>query len=349
MSNVDGNASDSATGDGKEFVRKSTEQIDFAVEEIENVSLVGPDTLMARDLMSPFVWMEPNGRFGIMVRAVPPQGEPVSDTGVIWVGWSDDGVTFTMLDEPSIVPGPGEQDIGGVEDPTVVRMEDGRYVVYYTGVAADMSHGALFYAAGPSVDALVKRGVALASSKSMGSTKEATVYRSADGRWRLFYEYAADEASRIGLAIGEDDSGPWIEQPTPFMPRTDGWDSWHLSTGPLLTDEADMPVMFYNGATRDARWRIGWVAFDRDMREVTDRCIQPLLTPPPGTDRTDTDIAFAASVIVKEKAIWLYYSREDRRLSRARLKRFRDDAGSFESSESIGIRNSAPQNPQRTR
>jgi hypothetical protein len=61
------------------------------------------------------------------------------------------------------------------------------------------------------------------------------------------------------------------------------------------------------------------------MRVVTDRCIQPLLTPPPGTDRTDTDIAFAASVIVKDKAIWLYYSREDRRLSRARLKRFMDD------------------------
>lgn len=321
-----GNASDSATGDPKQFVRKSAEQIDFAVEEIENVCLVGPDALMARELMSPFVWMEPDGKLGIMVRAVPSHGEPVSDTGMIWAGWSDDGVTFTMLDVPSIVPGPEERDIGGVEDPTVVRLDDGRYVIYYSGVAANMASCALFYATGPSLGALVKQGVALASSKSMGSIKEAAVYRSADGHWRLFYEYAADDASRIGLAIGEDDSGPWIEQPTPFVPRPDGWDSWHLSTGPLLTDEPDMPVMFYNGATRDARWRIGWVAFDRDMRAVTDRCIQPLITPPPGTDRTDTDIAFASSVIVREKAIWLYYSREDRRLSRARLKRFRDVA-----------------------
>lgn len=324
MSNMNVNAPDSATGDVKEFIRKSTELIDFAIEEIENVSLVGPDTLMARDMMSPFVWIEPNGKHGIMVRAVPRIGGPASDTGVIWAGWSDDGVTFTMLDQPSIVPGPDAQDIGGVEDPTVVRVGDGSYVVYYTGVTADMSRGELYYAAGPSIDALVKSGVALASKKSMGNTKEATVDRTADGHWRLFYEYAADEASRIGLAIGEKVDGPWVEQPTPFMPRTDGWDSWHLSTGPLLTDQADMPVMFYNGATRDARWRIGWVAFDRDMRKVIDRCIQPLLTPPPGTDRTDTDIAFAASVIVKDNAMWLYYSLEDRRLSRARIKRFMD-------------------------
>ena len=79
--------------------------------------------------------------------------------------------------------------------------------------------------------------------------------------------------------------------------------------------------MFYNGATRDARWRIGWIAFDRDCRTVVDRCIEPLLTPPPVEDRTATDIAFAASVIVQDGEIWLYYSLEDRRLARARLRR----------------------------
>ena len=96
----------------------------------------------------------------------------------------------------------------------------------------------------------------------MGNTKEATVNRTADGHWRLFYEYAQDDASRVGLAIGGDVCGPWQERPTPFMPREKNWDNWHLSTGPLLVDQPDRPVMFYNGATRDARWRIGWVAFD---------------------------------------------------------------------------------------
>jgi predicted GH43/DUF377 family glycosyl hydrolase len=294
--------------------------IDFNVRRIETVMLDGPAALTDRDLMSPYIWREADGRWGIMVRAVVRPGEPLTDTGVIWAGWSDDGVRFAMLDAPAIVPGPGDHDAGGVEDPTVVRRDDG-YVVYYSGVLADHAHGELSYATGPSLDRLTKCGVALASSKSEGNTKEATIDRTVDGRWRLFYEYAADEASRVGLAIGADVAGPWTEQPTPFMPRDDSWDDWHLSTGPLLTDDKTMPVMFYNGATRDARWRIGWVAFDADYTRVVARGIEPLVTPPPVDDRSATDIAFAASVVVDGGAIWLYYSLEDRRLARALIRR----------------------------
>jgi predicted GH43/DUF377 family glycosyl hydrolase len=317
---------DSGTGDAKQAVDARRQPLDFNVEKIEDISLDGPPALMERDWMSPYVWRDRNGRFGIMVRAVPRHDAARTDTGrtdtgVIWGGWSDDGRSFAMLDRPSIVGGPDRHDIGGVEDPTVLQMEDGSYVVYYTGVAADMAHGEMFYAEGPSIDRLTKTGVALASSKSMGNTKEATVNRTADRHWRLFYEYAQDDASRVGLAIGTDVCGPWAEQPTPFMPREKSWDNWHLSTGPLLTNEPDRPVMFYNGATRDARWRIGWVAFTRDCLTVVDRCIQPLITPPPAEDRTGIDIGFAASVIVEDRTIWLYYSIEDRRLARARIRR----------------------------
>ncbi len=315
-------APDSVTGDRKVLVYDSPGLVDFNVQAIQDIQLDGPPVLMNRDLMSPYVWLEPDGRYGIMVRAVTRPGEPMTDTGIIWAGWSADGVHFAMLDQPSIVPGTGtDKDSGGVEDPTVVRMEDGSYVVYYTGVENDMSHGEMFYASGPSVDKLTKTGVALASTKSLGNTKEATVDREKDGRWSLFYEYAADEASRVGLAIGPKVDGPWDEQPTPFMPREDGWDNWHLSTGPMLLDDPQMPVMFYNGATHDARWRIGWVAFDRELTRIVDRCIEPLITPPPSPDRAASDIAFAASCVSGNGEIWLYYSLEDRRLSRARIRR----------------------------
>nr|WP_153002716.1 glycosidase [Sphingomonas endophytica] len=304
----------------KDGVADNMLDLDFNVRRIEQVILDGPAALMARDLMSPYIWREADGRWGIMVRAVVRPGEELTDTGVIWAGWSDDGLRFTMLDRPSIAPGPDDHDAGGVEDPTVVGRDDG-YVVYYTGVLADHAHGELAYATGPSLDKLTKRGVALASSKSEGNTKEATVDRTPDGRWRLFYEYAADQASRIGMAVGADVAGPWEEQPTPFMPREQSWDDWHLSTGPLLTDDPARPVMFYNGATRDARWRIGWVAFDADYTRVVARGIEPLVTPPPVDDRSATDIAFAASVVVANGAIWLYYSLEDRRLARALIRR----------------------------
>lgn len=64
--------------------------------------------------------------------------------------------------------------------------------------------------------------------------------------------------------------------------------------------------MFYNGATRDARWRIGWISFDPTFTRVTDRGIEPVILPPPASDRSAPDIAFAASAVVEDGCILLY-------------------------------------------
>jgi predicted GH43/DUF377 family glycosyl hydrolase len=180
----------------------------------------------------------------------------------------------------------------------------------------------MLYAVGPSISALEKKGVAMPSTPTMGNIKEATVDCTERGSWRMFFEYARNDASLVGLAIGDDIAGPWTDESDPFAPRLDGWDNWHLSTGPLLTTDKTMPVMFYNGATRDARWRIGWIAFDAEYSRVVDRCIEPLIVPPPALERTATDIAFAASVVTVEDQIWLYYSLADTHLYRAIIRRF---------------------------
>jgi len=295
-------------------------ELDFNVEAFNPVVLHGPDAVTQRDLMSPYVWKAKDGRYQMLVRAVPKMGDE-ADTGTIWHATSEDGLTFTAVDKPAIAPGPGPEDIGGCEDPTVIELPDGSYVVYYTGVTADRSHGEMLWAAGPEIDKLEKKGVAMASTPSEGNVKEATVDRTKAGAWRLFYEYAAGGASLVGLAVGEQVDGPWQHEGEPFKPRPDNWDDWHLSTGPLLTSDKDYPVMFYNGATQDARWRIGWVAFDAEYTKVVDRCVEPLIAPPPSPDRQATDIAFAASVVLAGGHIWLYYSRADRALYRATIRR----------------------------
>jgi predicted GH43/DUF377 family glycosyl hydrolase len=198
---------------------------------------------------------------------------------------------------------------------------NGQYVIYYTGVDETRCSGQMLYAAGPSIGALEKKGIAHASSKTEGNTKEATIDRTRDGRWRLFYEFARNDASLVGLALGNSITGPWEEQPEPFLPRPERWDNWHLSTGPLLTSDPDTPVMFYNGATRDARWRIGWVAFDRDYAKVVKRCVEPLIIPPPPLERDATDIAFAASAVARRDRVDLYYSLADKALFRATIRR----------------------------
>jgi len=294
--------------------------VNFNVEEIAELRIEADQPIKDRDLMSPYVWKE-GGIFKMLVRSAPRTLTDTGNTGTIHYGESDDGIAFRLHSKPVLAPDGDELDVGGCEDPTVVSGQDG-YVVYYTGVDKTRSSGQMLYATGSRIDQLQKRGVALASSKTEGNTKEATIERTDDGKWRLFYEFARNEASLIGLAIGDGVAGPWCEQKVPFVPREDNWDDWHLSPGPLLTCDKDMPVMFYNGATRDARWRIGWIAFDRDYTEIVDRCIEPLIVPPPPKDRGDTDIAFAASCIVIDDATsHLYFSRADKILFRAVIKR----------------------------
>lgn len=83
-----------------------------------------------------------------------------------------------------------------------------------------------------------------------------------------------------------------------------------------MTVDPARPVMFYNGATSETQWRIGWIAFDAGYTRVVDRCEQPLIVPPAPVGE-DTDIAFVASAVVDGDSIVLYYSVADKTLMRA--------------------------------
>lgn len=291
----------------------------FVVEALDDVTLdmSQPDGLLAGyDLMSPYVWTDPDGCH-LLVRVLPDPLGSADPTGVIYCGHSDDGLRFVMDHAPAIAPGPGVDDAGGVEDPTVVIAERGELLVYFTGVDAARSQGCLMVARGTDLARLTKQRVALKAPPGEGNIKEATIAQGADGRFRLFYEYARDNASRIGMAVGPTADGPWEVADDPFPVRADSWDNWHLSTGPIVSLPGRDPVMFYNGATADARWRIGWIAFDADFTRVTARGLEPLIVPPPPVHRDATDIAFAASCLVDDGRIALYYSLEDRILRRA--------------------------------
>lgn len=296
----------------------------YVIEELQDVTLdiAGPEGRLAdHDLMSPFVWTEGNA-YRLLVRVLPRPLGPRDPTGVIWSGDSEDGLCFRMRDEPAIAPGPNPDDAGGCEDPTVVHGDKGNYLVFYTGVDAKREQGALLVAKGPDLTDLREQKVMLKAPPGEGNIKEATLAKGSDGQYRLFYEYAKDGASRIGMAVGPGVEGPWTVVDDPFTIREDSWDNWHLSTGPIVQSEGQEPVMFYNGATIDARWRIGWISFSSDFTRVTGRGIEPLLMPPPAKDRTATDIAFAASCLECGKDIWLYYSLEDRILRRAKVVRY---------------------------
>jgi predicted GH43/DUF377 family glycosyl hydrolase/uncharacterized protein YbjT (DUF2867 family) len=269
----------------------------FVVRQIDEVVLRSAAQLHRCDLMSPYVWRTDDGQYQILIRAVPRSGE---NTGRIWLGESADGLTFAMDPEALLSPEPGTLDVGGCEDPTLVIAHP-EHIVYYTGLD---EHGAgqMLWASGPSIRELTKRGVALASTKTQQNTKEAEIALLHDS-WILTYEYSQDEASKIGLANGEGPAGPWQEVERPFSARPDKWDNWHLSPGPMLLDEIDYPVMFYNGATRDARWGIGWMVFDRRANSIAARCEGPLISA--DWDGRAGRIVFSASLLKDDGKIQL--------------------------------------------
>ena len=272
--------------------------------------------------LSPFVWQE-GAAFQLLLRVVNYDEDPSKKVARIHHGTSNDGLRFVIREKPAIAPGPdepGSYDSGGCEDPTVAHVDD-RYYAYYSGWNERLKRGELLLASGSDLEHLIKRGIALASSERARNPKEATIVRVADGSWRLFFEFAHDGKSKIGLARSASVDGPWELLDPLFEAREEAWDSWHLSTGPILDANPAYPVMFYNGATRQTQWRIGWIVFDATYTRVVARCAQPLELPHFKRHDDDTDIAFAASAIAINDQIHLYYSAADQYCTRAVLRK----------------------------
>lgn len=293
----------------------------FFLEATHEIEYACSQELASMYKLSPFVWREAD-HYELLLRVVNYSDTPSEKVARIHRGLSLDGVHFALGARPVIPPGddgPDSYDSGGCEDPTVAY-HDGTYYVYYTGWNEHLKRGELLLASGPTLHALEKRGIALPSTATHRNPKEAEIIRADDGTWRLFFEYAEDERSKIGVASAPHVAGPWTVQPPLFGTR-DGWDSWHLSTGPVVTGPDTLPVMFYNGATRDVAWRIGWVVFDRDFSRIVARGDDPLVIPGQRRFAEDTDIAFAASAVVEARHIYLYYSIADRHVIRATVRR----------------------------
>jgi len=293
----------------------------FALDTIDEVTYECSKELAGMYKLSPFVWRE-HGGFELLLRVVNHSDDASTKIARIHSGFSSDGLHFVLELNAVIAPGPdvpGSPDSGGCEDPTVAIVE-GRYYVYYSGWNEHIKRGELLLASGPTLQRLEKRGIALASSETLRNPKEATIVRVADGTWRLFFEFAEDDRSKIGLASSPNVDGPWTVLAPLFAARPGRWDDWHLSTGPIF-GESDLPVMFYNGATRDAHWRIGWVVFDPLYTRVLARSEEPVIAPGQRKCVADTDLAFAASAVEEGRMVRLYYSIADRHVMRATLRR----------------------------
>ncbi len=113
--------------------------------------------------------------------------------------------------------------VGGARYPTLARV-DGVYYVYYSGWNEHLKRGELLLATGTKISSLQKKGIALKSTEKAANPKEATIVRAPDGSWRLFFEYACENRSKIGVARSAEVAGPWEVLAPLFEARPQGWD-----------------------------------------------------------------------------------------------------------------------------
>ena len=287
---------------------------EYVVERIDGLRVVGSALLDGMGLMSPFVWRLADGRLGILFRVVPDPALNDGITGRIWYGESDDGLHFVMDEKPVLVPDAEGLDAAGCEDPTVVSLAD-TVLVYYTGVARDGSNE-LLWACGPNVHALEKKGIALRSFRGEHNAKEAEI-SCQDGRWTIGYEFSRHGKSCVGVAEADGPSGPWRRGHAELTTREGSWDSWHLSPGPIIPARTGGLCMFYNGASQDAVWAIGCVIFDPATHHISERSEVPLIGPP--GEELGRNISFAASCVIDDGRVLLFFSKNDRTMHRAVL------------------------------
>ncbi|MDQ6926217.1 MAG: hypothetical protein M3154_08260 [Candidatus Eremiobacteraeota bacterium] len=262
-------------------------------------------------LLSPYVYAA--GR-EIMVRVVPRRDDdPTQKISRAFRGRSADGVTFVLDDAPLLSPGPGPEDRGGVEDPTVV--EDGDSItVFYSGWDPAAQRSTLLRADGPRSGALVKRGPVFDGEAPQA--KEATLLRR-DRGWTMFFEVERD-ASLNASATAPSLTGPWTIGDDVLHTRPNHFDSWHLSPVAFVTSPDGRRILIYNGADRDGRWQIGWCALDQDCARVLERPREPIVRASRNTP-DQRELAFGASVVERDGLLDLYYSIGDTDPARATL------------------------------
>jgi len=194
----------------------------------------------------------------------------------------------------------------------------GAWRVFYSGYSAATEASTMLAATIDGAQMRKASGVVFADDR-FKNPKEPAVVAKPDG-FRLFFEYAIDGASRIGVADAASLDGPWTFGTPPLLPRGDRFDAFHLSPicGVRMAD--GRVLLFYNGSKQEVAWRIGWALFATDGVELIERCDEPLVAPGP-VHGSDTDIAFGASVVVVERDhALLYHSLSDRYLRRIAVR-----------------------------
>ncbi len=228
-------------------------------------------------------------------------------TSRIGLAWSTDGIHFERYPEPVLYPQPDAfqkwEYPGGVEDPRVVELEDGTYLMLYTSWNQDTArlcsatstdlvhwekHGPVFEAAheGAFLDRWSKSGSVVTELKD-----GRLIARKVGGRYlmywgELFVNLAASDDGK-DWTPGLNREGGLMES---FRPTPEDFDSHLVEPGPPALYTEKGILLIYNGknlsgagagtSTPEGTYCGGQVLFDPDHPErVLERLDKPFICP----------------------------------------------------------------------
>jgi len=251
---------------------------------------------------------------------------------------SQNGVDFERSGTIALKPQQfeGSEDKLAVENPTIVELDGVKYV-FHTAVKLKEGGGGVIAAtrviSGKELTGLNSNRQMVLDPKEIGKTmgrnidmvKEPEFIRLKDDSWRVFYEFADGQTSRIGMAWSPNLIGPYQEHRLLIDVRSEGWDCQHVSPGPILMTSRGDILMLYNGRgpksvdDQTPQWAIGTVIIDAVQGGIFEgsRCNKPIIVPPEEIGPGNQLIAFANSVVPEEQR--LYYTVADTRSRVARL------------------------------
>lgn len=257
---------------------------------------------------------------------------------------ADDGLNFERLDEPVFYPDKDDQKQyewpGGTEDPRIVEIEDGRYVMTYTqwnhetprlavATSEDLKnwekHGPAFEKAydGKYHDMHTKSGAIL--SRREGDKLIAT---RKDGKYWMYWGvpeiYLATSDDLIDWEPVENEDG---ELKTVLAPRDGHFDSWLVEAGPPALIQEDGILVIYNAGNDgesgdpsipDSVYTGGQALFDLDQPDrLLDRLDKPFIQPEEEYEKSgqyESGTTFLEGLVHFRDQWFIYYGTADSRV-----------------------------------
>lgn len=247
-----------------------------------------------------------NGLFHLIYRASdigphPRYGEYVSRLGY---AVSYDGINFMRLDKP-IMTNDTEQELRGVEDPRIVKIDGIYYMMYIAYGGRYEGDFRICLATSTNLIKWEKKGIVLDETN-----KDASLFpEKIDGKFVMLHRRYPD----IWIAFS-DDLQTWYGH-TPIMkPIPGNWDSVKVGIAGPPVKVKDGWLLIYHAADENSVYRLGAALLDlSDPTKVLARQKEPILEPELEWERNGyvPNVVFSCGNAVKDDTIYVYYGGAD--------------------------------------